>query len=230
MKQLYNTIKNLEISYTITQAVHKFLNLEDVFKVALDMTIDLPDVDMAFIYLIDFRKNEAVLRAHRNLPDFYIRGAGRIPYPKGITWRIIESGNILRVKNIQNQPHVGPSGRKLGHQGVLGLPITIDAKVIGVLYFATYKERHFSDQAVDLLTSIGNQIAIAVAKAQLYRELSRKNQYKTIAVIISKAVHKSIDLIDILENSVESMIENLNNADNIDIYLIEKTKAVLKVW
>ncbi|MGB7293418.1 MAG: GAF domain-containing protein, partial [Thermodesulfobacteriota bacterium] len=228
MHQFRNLTKDLEISYTITQAVHKYLDLDKVFKIALDMTIALENVDMAFIYLVDFGRKEAVLRAQRNVPEDYIKRAGRIPYPKGITWKIIDSGKTINIEDIQKDPYVGPAGRKLGHHGVLGIPITIEDKVIGVIYFASYKERQFRAQEVDLLSSIGNQIAISVAKAQLYRELTRRNQYQTIVSVVTQAVHQSIDLIEVLENATESMIENIDRADSITIYLIEGNEAVLK--
>jgi PAS domain S-box-containing protein len=228
MKPFRNITKDLEISYAITQAVHKYLDLEDVFKIALDMTIALENVDMAFIYLVDLSTKEAVLRAHRNLPEDYLKRAGRIPYPKGITWKIIDSGKALNIKDIQKDPYVGPAGRELGHHGVLGLPITIDGEVMGVIYFASYQERQFSNREVDLLSSIGNQIAISVAKAQLYGELSKRNKFQTIVRTVTQAVHKSIDLIEVLENATVSMIENIDRADAIAIYLIEGNEAVLK--
>jgi PAS domain S-box-containing protein len=228
MELFRNITKDLEISYAITQAVHKYLDLEDVFKIALDMTIALENVDMAFIYLVDLSTKEAVLRGHRNLPEDYLKRAGRIPYPKGITWKIIESGKAVNIKDIQKDPYVGPAGRELGHHGVLGLPITIDGKVMGVIYFASYQERQFRNREVDLLSSIGNQIAISVAKAQLYRELSKRNKFQTIVRTVTQAVHKSIDLIEVLENATESMIENIDRADSVTIYLIEGNKAVLK--
>lgn len=228
MEPFGNLTRKLEIIYKITQAVHKYLDLEEVFKIALDMTIALENVDMAFIYLVDFGTREAVLRAHRNVPEDYIKKVGRIPYPKGVTWKIIDSGKAINIEDIQKHPYVAPAGRGLGHHGLLGIPITFERKVIGVIYFASYKERQFRAQEVDLLSSIGSQIAISVAKAQLYRDLSRRNQYQTIISAVTQAVHRSIDLKEVLENATESMIENIDRADTVTIYLIEGNEAVLK--
>ena len=228
MEMLRHVIKNLEIIYSINQAVHQSIDLDEVFNIALDMTIALENVDMAFIYLVDSGRNEAVLRAHRNVPEGYIERAGRIPYPRGITWKIIDSGEVVNIKDIQKDPYIGPAGRELGHHGLLGIPITLEGKVIGVIYFASYKEHQFRAQEVDLLTSIGSQIAVSVAKAQLYRELSRRNQYQTIVSTVTQAVHQSIDLTQVLENATESMIKNIERADTVTIYLLEENQAVLK--
>jgi PAS domain S-box-containing protein len=222
--------KDLEILNTITQAVHKSLDLEEVYKIALDMTIALENVDMAMIYLVDGDRKQAVLQAHRDIPEDYILRAGRIPYPKGITWKVLNTGKILNVEDIQKELDAGTAGRDLGHHGVLGIPITSEEKTIGVIWFLSYKERRFDKQEVDLLSSIGNQISIAIAKAKLYRELSKKSRYETIISTVTRAVHRSINLQEVLENAVESLNKNVHEADSVAIYLVEKEEAVLKAY
>jgi PAS domain S-box-containing protein len=220
--------KDLEILNTITQAVHQSLELEEVYKVALDMTIALENIDMAMIYLVDKDRKEAILQAHRNVPEDYIRSAGRIPYPKGITWKVINTGEIINVEDAQKDPDIGPAGRDLGHHGIVGAPITLEGRVIGVVWFISYKEHQFSKQEIDLLSSIGSQIAIAIAKAKLYRELSKKNRYETIISTVTRSVHQSINLQDVLENAVESMSRNIDGIDIIGILVVEGEEAVLK--
>ncbi|MGE5445906.1 MAG: GAF domain-containing protein, partial [Ignavibacteriales bacterium] len=168
--------KDLEILNTITQAVHRSLSLEEVYKVALDMVIALENIDMACIYLADWDRKEAILQAQRNVPEDYVRRAGRIPYPKGITWKVINSGEIMNVEDAQKHPDIGPAGRDLGHHGILGIPITLEGGNMGVIWFFSYKERQFNKQEIDLLTSMGNQIAIAIAKAKIFKELRRQEE------------------------------------------------------
>jgi PAS domain S-box-containing protein len=232
LKALYKDLdkrnRDLEILNTITQAVHQYVNLEEIYKVALDMTIALENVDMAMIYLVDDDRKEAIIQAHRYIPDEYIRRAGRIPYPKGITWKVINTGEILNVLDVQRDPDIGPAGRDLGPHGVLGIPITLDDKVIGVIWLFSYKAHRFDEQEVALLSSIGKQIAIAIAKAKLYREVSKKSRYETLISSVTQSVHESINLQEVLENAVKSMNANIDRAYTIAIYFIEENEAVLK--
>ncbi len=203
------------------------------------MTTALENVDMAAIYLVDWDRKEAVLQAQRNFPQDYINRAGRIPYPKGITWKVINTGEVVNIEDIQKDPYVGPAGRALGHHGVLGIPITLEGKVRGVIWFLSYKELQFNKQEIDLLTSIGNQIAIAIARAKQTKELKEfqknleeRNRSLSILSAISQAVHWSIDLNQVYRTTLD-IVKDLKFIDLIAVYLVEgeedKREAVLQI-
>ena len=125
---------------------------------------------------------------------------------------LIVCPGIRPIENIQKDPNIGPAGSDLGHHGVLGIPITLEEKVIGVIFFLSFKERAFDKQEVSLLSSIGDQIAVAIAKAKLYKELSKKNRYEEIIRSVTQSIHQSIYLQEVLENAVEAMNENIDVA------------------
>jgi len=118
----------------------------------------------------------------------------------------------------------------MGHQGVLGIPITSEGKVIGVLWFLSYKERRFDRQEVNLLSSIGNQISEAIAKANLYLELSKKNRYESIISAVTRSVHQSIDLQEVLENAVDALSKNMESVKNVSIFIVDGEEAVLRSY
>jgi len=222
--------RDLEILNTITKAVHKSLELEEVYKIALDKVVELENVDFVVIYLVDEDRKEAVLQAQVNLSEDYIRRASKIPYPKGVTWKIINTGEVINIENIQKDSNVGPAGRDIGHHGALGVPISLEEKVIGVIWFSSYKERAFDKQDIELLSSIGDQIAVAIAKSKLYEELSKKNHYEEIIRSVTQSIHQSINLQEVLENAVEAMNENIDVASNVSIFMAEGKEAVLKSY
>ncbi|HWP90703.1 MAG TPA: GAF domain-containing protein [Thermodesulfobacteriota bacterium] len=239
-EELEVKVKDLEILTSLIQAVHKSSNLEEVYNVALNSVTELENVDIAMIYLVDEEKCDAVIKAHRNLPEGYIKRAGIIPHPKGLTWKVINTGKILNVEDIQKDPDIGPAGRELGHHSALGIPIFLEKRAIGVMWFLSHKERKFNEKEANLLSTLGNQIAIAIAKTRMFEEikqreadlnqglgqLSKKNRYETIISTVTRSVHQSINLQDVLENAVETMKQNIDEADNISIYLVEREDAV----
>ena len=196
--------RDLEILNAITQAVHQSLAPKEVYRVALDKVIELENVDLACIYLVDEARNEAVIQDQRNIPEWFIQRAGRIPYPKGVTWRVINTGNIINVKNAQEDPDVGPAGRELGFQGMLGIPITLESKTIGVIWLISYKEYLFTRSEEELLLSICSQISIAISKARLYeREFNQRKRIEALQVV-SQSVTSKLDYRSVLQDVVEN--------------------------
>ncbi len=131
--------KDLEILHTISNAVHQSFDLQHIYNTALDIATTLQDVDLAFIYLISEDRKEAVLQAHRNLTKDYIRRAGRIPYPKATTWKVLNSGQVLNIKDIQKDKDIGLAGKDMGHRRALGIPIILEGIVMGVIWLAVLR-------------------------------------------------------------------------------------------
>src|SRR5579885_899899 len=186
--------RDLEILTKIIQAVHKSPDLEEAYTRALDSVMKLENVDMAAVYLVDKQRNEAVIQAHRNLPEGFVQRAGRIPYPRGATWEVINTGKILNVKSAEQDPNIGQAGRELGFRSMLGIPINLDGKTIGVFWLLSYREHLFTRSEEELLTSIGTQIAVAIARAKMFEELEERNRNLSILSAVSQAIHGSVDL------------------------------------
>ncbi|MGH7791126.1 MAG: GAF domain-containing protein, partial [Thermodesulfobacteriota bacterium] len=237
--ELKQPSEDLEVLAGLIQAVHKSSDIEEIYRIALDSVIELENVDLAMIYLIDEEKREAVLKAHRNVTEDYIRRAERIPYPKGITWKAINSDRVINIEDAQKDPDTGPAGRDLGHHSNLSIPIIMEGKVIGVIWFGSYKERRFDEREVNLLSTLGNQIAIAIAKAkrteeleQAQKKLKERNRNLSILSAISQAVHRSADLNQIYRTLLD-VTEDLKFIDLISLYLVEgvgdKREAVIQI-
>src|SRR5579885_1313323 len=233
--------RDLEILTKIIQAVHKSPDLEEAYTRALDSVMKLENVDMAAVYLVDKQRNEAVIKAHRNLPEGFVQRAGRILYPRGATWEVINTGKILNVKSAEQDPNIGQAGRELGFRSMLGIPINLDGKTIGVFWLLSYREHFFTRSEEELLTSIGTQIAVAIARAKMFEEmkeqedilrtslaqLSKKSRYETIISTVIRTIHRSINLDEVLENAVDAMSKNMG-IDNVFVSLVEGQEAVLK--
>ena len=59
-------------------------------------------------------------------------------------------------------------------------------------------------------------------------ELASKNRYEKIISAVTRSVHSSIDLNDVFENAVQTIYENIKNADALGILLVEGQDAVVK--
>ena len=225
--------KDLEILHTISEAVHQSFDLQHIYKTALDIATNLQDVDVTMIYLVNENRDAAVLQAYTNLPDVYVKNAGRITYPRGITWKAINSGKVLNIKDIQKNKDIGPAGRKLGIRRTLGIPIILEGVVMGVIWLSSLKMGYFSEQEIELNVSIGNQIGIAIAKAKLYQEMENRVSMRTAElektnlllkqeIEYRKHAENEIKVIREQRDLVNSIKKFLKNKQYIDSTIAEK--------
>jgi len=61
-------------------------------------------------------------------------------------------------------------------------------------------------------------------------QVSKKNRYEEIISTVTRSVHSSIDLREVMENTVEAMNKKIDGVDNVSIYFIEGEEAVIRAW
>ncbi len=221
----------LEILNIITRSLYTSLDIEKICETTIEMSTTLEYVDTACIYIVDESGKNAELKYYsNNLSKSFIRSASIIKYPDGVTWKVLNTGEPYATEKIEESSEIGPAGHELNLGALLGLPIKIEEKNVGVIWFASKLERKFAENELELLTSLSSHLSIALSRANMYRELYKKNRYETLVNSVSKVVHGSINLDEVLENAVESLSVNIIKAQNVSIYLVEGENAVLKAY
>lgn len=97
--------------------------------------------------------------------------------PRGATWWVINSGEIFVTGEAQQDPHIGPAGKRLGFNSLLSIPIKVGEETIGVIHFISYQRDYFDPQKVAFLSAIANQITVATAQSQLYEEIRKGRDF-----------------------------------------------------
>jgi signal transduction histidine kinase len=76
----------------------------------------------------------------------------------------------LTIEDAKDSSHSDAPIFKLGFVSVVAIPLKSKEKVLGTLTGASRAPRHFTQQDMELLTSIGNQLALAIENATLYSQ------------------------------------------------------------
>ncbi|HEX3034633.1 MAG TPA: PAS domain S-box protein, partial [Thermodesulfobacteriota bacterium] len=199
-KELYESFaqlskKNLyeKITRTIIESVHQSINLKDVMENAVGvLSRNIEDVNVVSIYMIE--GTEAVLKAHRGYPDWYIKRAGRIPYHKGITWEIIVNGKSRYYEDFDQDTSLGPAGRELGIKSCLSVPIRFGGEAVGTLNMASLRKSAFDEEELRLLETVGKQIEVAIRNAKQAEELRKAKEELELQV-----AERTKDLLEVNE-------------------------------
>ncbi|MBI4228454.1 MAG: PAS domain S-box protein [Deltaproteobacteria bacterium] len=166
-KNRYETIIS-----TIIRAIHNSINFKDVLENAVDaMSQNIDGVDSVSIYLVDGK--EAILKAHRGYPDWFIEQKGTIPYPKGLTWKTIIDGKLTYCADAEKDKVIGNAEIKVGTKSYASIPIRFEGKIFGVINVNSSKKNSYDNKDLKLLDTVCKQIEIAfknARKAELLRQ------------------------------------------------------------
>jgi len=184
----------------------------------------------------------AVMKASRGHSKSYINRVKRIPYPKGATWKTIIEGETRYVPDTDKDDVIGPAGREFGTKSYLSMPLNFENQTVGCIHIHSFEKNVFSEDDIKLLEIVTRQLENAInnaSKAEALKkseetlkknlkQLSKKQRYEEIISTVTRSVHRSIDLNEVLENAADALGKNVNHADHVAIYLVEGDTAVLK--
>ena len=230
-----------EISNTILKSLHKSIKLKDVMENAVEaINKNMLVVENSCIYLIE--GNYAVLQSYKGYPKWFINKVKRIPYPKGFTWKAISSGKFIYVKDAEDDKTIGQAGKELGTKSYIAIPIKLSGKTVGVININSLEKNAFDNDDISVLKKVSKQLEIAINNANKAEALSKsqdelkdnilllkkKSRYDEIISNISRSVHKSIDLQLVMNNAVQSIVNNIDIVNGVSIYLVEEKFAVIQ--
>jgi signal transduction histidine kinase/CheY-like chemotaxis protein/PAS domain-containing protein len=130
----------------------------------------------------------------------------------GLTGHVIRTKKPLLIKEdvVTQLEDQGIDYIEVGTGGVkswLGVPMMVANRVIGVISAQSETAAGlFNDHHCDLLSSIGNQAAIAIENARLLKETRHKNNELITLNAITNAVNQSLDLDDILHRALQQVL------------------------
>jgi anti-sigma regulatory factor (Ser/Thr protein kinase)/putative methionine-R-sulfoxide reductase with GAF domain len=145
---------------SVTDAALAHLDVEDLLGELLDRVRELLEVDTASVLLLDSSSQQLVATAARGI-EAVVRQGIRIPMGKGFAGRVAAEKGPVIIARVDHTNVLYPFFREHGICSLLGVPLLISGKVIGVVHVGTVTPRRFSDDDVSLLQIVADRIALA---------------------------------------------------------------------
>ncbi|HEY3042322.1 MAG TPA: ATP-binding protein [Pyrinomonadaceae bacterium] len=152
----------------ITDSALAHLSLDDLLSESLDRIREVLKVDTVAILLLRTEGNELVAWAARGLEEEVELGV-RIPVGKGFAGRIVAEVQPIVVDDVSQADIFNPLLRQKGIKSLLGVPLLVEGRPIGVLHVGHRQFAHFAEEDVRLLQLAAYRIALAIENARLYR-------------------------------------------------------------
>ncbi len=151
----------------VTDAALAYLPLDELLEELLERSRDLVSADTAAILLLDERAGVLRARAAKGIEEEVEQGV-QIPLGRGFAGRIAAQREAVTIEDVDHADILNPILREKGIRSLLGVPLLVEGRVLGVLHVGTLRRRLFTEHDRDLLRLAADRAALAIERAQLY--------------------------------------------------------------
>ena len=164
--ELEATMERMRQVQIVTEVALAHLSLDKLLAELLDRVRDSMDVDTVVILLLE-ENSELVAWAAKGLElDVKIR----VPVGAGFAGRVAEQKAPIAIDDIEKADLHTPFLREHGVKSLLGVPLLIEGRVLGVIHVGRLVVRPFTDGDTRLLELVAFRVALAIDNARLFEE------------------------------------------------------------
>jgi anti-sigma regulatory factor (Ser/Thr protein kinase)/putative methionine-R-sulfoxide reductase with GAF domain len=145
---------------SVTDAGLARLSVDDLLVELLDRVRDILNADTAAVLLLDAPTGQLVATAARGIEEEVYQGM-RIPLGRGFAGRVAAAKQPVAIDDVRDADVVNPLLRQKGIRSLLGVPLLVGDRLLGVLHVGALVPRHFGEADVDLLQMVADRVALA---------------------------------------------------------------------
>jgi len=135
---------------------------------------------MLLIFLLDEKSGDLILHLHRGLDDKSARRLSRVFPRGGLLHSVLEQGKPVACP-LPEEGALAGVAPPLAAGTLIGVPLIATERVRGVMVILGQEGRIFGPEEMNLLDTIGRQVAVAIENAKLYEEtIKEKERTETI--------------------------------------------------
>jgi PAS domain S-box-containing protein len=156
---------------SITEAVLAHRSLDQLLRGVLERIQVIVEADTTMI-LLPTEDGAHLAMAHAvGLAAGAVRDV-RVRIGEGFTGRIAATGRPLMIDDAPGEIDLAPL-RDAQMRSLVGVPLSVDGDLVGVVHAARRHRRAFSVEEARLLQLVGDRVSTAIRNARLYEEAQR---------------------------------------------------------
>src|SRR3954471_11919890 len=217
----------------VTDAALAPLALDDLLVELLDRIAEILNADTAAILLLDEAAGVVVARAAKGIEE-EVEQAVRIPVGRGFAGRVAAERRAIIIPDVDHADVLNPILREKGIRSLMGVPLLVGGRILGVLHVGTLTPRDFTPHDVDLLQLAADRAALAIDHARLYEDerAARERAERTAEMLqsvqrVTDAALAYLSMEDLLDELLVRTRDILH-ADTAAILMLEPNGKILR--
>ncbi|MDA8125457.1 MAG: PAS domain S-box protein [Deltaproteobacteria bacterium] len=209
------------------------LNIDEVYERFVDEARKLIPFDRLSVRLIHLPSGTLRLAFMDGTPIAGRQPGDSIPLAGSLTAELLRTrtGMIADAKSFEALTARFPAagdGYRAGMRSLLAVPLISNGVVIGSLGFRSKTPDAYTERDLFLAQRIGDQIAGAIANAQIYADLKRAEQEMAVIAEIGRIVGSSLNIDEVYERFTGEA-KKLIGFDWLSVSLIDRSEGVVRI-
>ena len=206
-------VEELSLLNEMGRTVAASLDLDQVLRDGVEAARKLLGASRGAVLLYDPVASELRLAVATGLgPDELAAARGTV-VEAGIALRVIRERRAIVVDDVAADPDVNAElVRRLAPRSLLAAPLLLRGEPLGVLLIDESRRiRHFTDTDVQRVTTVANQLAVAIENARLYQAARDRLAELSAVIDVARVVSSSLELEEVLGAGAEQLMRTLES-------------------
>lgn len=173
IQHLERRVARLERIIEVSRVLNSTLNLEPLLHHIIQIATELTATEASSILLLDKKTGELHFEAATGVKGQEVKPMV-VPLDNSIAGWVIKEGEPLLIPDVRKDPrhyHQADDTTKFSTRSILGVPLRVKDKIIGVLEVLNkIDDQEFTQNDVETLTILAAQAAIAIENARLFQQ------------------------------------------------------------
>ena len=216
----------LESLQRVTDAALAYLSEDELLAALLDRITEILRSDTAAILMLEPDGKMLLARAAKGIEEEVERGV-RIPVGGGFAGRIVAEREPIFIPDVDHADILNPILREKGIRSLLGVPLLVEGRPIGVLHVGSLTPREFTADDRELLQLAADRAALAIEHAHLYAQERNARLRLEALQRVTDAALAYLPEEELLPELLERVAAALNS-DTAAILLLEPSGELLR--
>ncbi|MBN1956248.1 MAG: GAF domain-containing protein [Anaerolineae bacterium] len=202
-------VEELVVLEEVARAISASLDLESTLRTILTSTRRLVAFDLGEVTLWDADLQLLLSRASLDAEEYHAVAGTTYQLDEGFSGWLARNRRPLLVADVPSYRAARPKLDQPDYpfRSYLGIPLESRGEFVGTLEVISYQKAAFSIHDQEILLAIGTHAATAIEHARLFDELRRRALELTSLSHVAAAVSSTLDLEQVLETIVASVLE-----------------------
>jgi GAF domain-containing protein/anti-sigma regulatory factor (Ser/Thr protein kinase) len=154
---------------SVTESALAYLDLDELLRTLLERVTGMLGTDTAAILLVNDEGDALYARAAKGLEEEVERGFS-LPIGAGFAGRVANERRPIVIPEVKPGLVVNPLMFEKGVRSLLGVPLIVERRLVGVLHVGTLTPHQFTDSDIEMLQAVADRAALAIEHDRLFEE------------------------------------------------------------